>query len=314
VAITFDRPLAVCRGDRFVIRDASARRTIGGGRVLDVTPAGTLPRRGRRAPARLQLLRAIHSGTRAEALQAWLSQHPVPLVRLANGWNLRPQELDELVGQVNARVAAGIAFAAAHWARLRDDVLAAVAAVHAREPEMPGAEQQKLRRTVAPALEPDAFGAVVEELLAEAALARRGAFLALPSHTAELGKDQRVRWERIKPLLIDRKFEPPRVRDIARETGIPEVEVRSLLRTVARVGEVTLVALDHFFLTTAVAQLADTAAELSRSNGAARAADFRNRIGTGRKLAIQILEFFDRAGYTHRVNDDHIVRRANPWR
>jgi selenocysteine-specific elongation factor len=314
VAITLDRPLAACRGDRFVIRDASARRTIGGGRVLDVTPVGALARRGRRAPARLELLASVRDDPPATALRTWLAQQPVPLARLANAWNLRPDESEALLGAAEARVAAGIAFATSHWRRLREQVLAAVDATHQREPEMPGVEQQKLRRTVAPALDPDAFGAVLDELLAGGALARRGAFLALPSHKAELGRDQRVRWERIKPLLVDRKFEPPRVRDIARETGIPEVEVRHLLRTVSRVGDVTLVALDHFFLTSSVAQLADIAAELSQRDGAARAAEFRNRIGTGRKLAIQILEFFDRAGYTHRVRDDHIVRRANLWR
>jgi selenocysteine-specific elongation factor len=314
VAITLDRPLAACRGDRFVIRDASARRTIGGGRVLDVTPAGALPRRGRRAPARLQLLASIRDQSPAVALQSWLAQQPVPLPRLADAWNLRAEELGALVDVTRARVAANIAFAAEHWSRLRGEVLTTIEAGHRREPEMPGVDQQKLRRAVAPALDPEAFGAAIDELLGEAALVRRGSFLALPTHKAELGKDQRVRWERIKPLLIDRKFDPPRVRDVARETGIPEVEVRNLLRTVARVGDVTLVALDHFFATAAVAQLADIAAELSAQHGAARAAEFRDRIGTGRKLAIQILEFFDRAGYTHRVRDDHIVRRANPWR
>jgi selenocysteine-specific elongation factor len=297
-----------------VVRDASARRTIGGGAVLDVTPIGTTARRGRRSPTRLQLLSSIRDDSPAVALQAWLAQQPVPLPRLANAWNLRGAELVSLLEGAGARVAADIAFAAGHWNRLRGETLAAVEAAHRREPEMPGVEQLKLRRTVAPALDADAFGAVVDELLGEAALVRRGAFLALPSHKAELAKDQRVRWERIKPLLVDRKFEPPRVRDIARETGIPEIEVRNLLRTVARVGDVTLVALDHYFLTTAVAQLADIAAELSKQHGAARAAEFRDRIGSGRKLAIQILEFFDRAGYTHRVRDDHIVRRENPWR
>jgi selenocysteine-specific elongation factor len=314
VAISLDRPLAACRGDRFVVRDASARRTIGGGAVLDVTPIGSTARRGRRSPARLHLLSSIRDDGPVVALQAWLAQQPLPLPRLANVWNLRGDELDSLLQGAGARVAAGIAFAAGHWKRLRAEALAAVEATHLREPEMPGIEQLKLRRAVAPALDPDAFGAVVDELLGEAALARRGAFLALPGHKAELGKDQRVRWERIKPLLVDRKFEPPRVRDIARETGIPELEVRNLLRTVARVGDVTLVALDHFFLTTAVVQLADIAAELSKQHGAARAAEFRDRIGTGRKVAIQILEFFDRAGYTHRVRDDHVVRRENPWR
>ena len=39
-----------------------------------------------------------------------------------------------------------------------------------------------------------------------------------------------------------------------------------------------------------------------------RAAAFRDRIGLGRKRAIQILEFFDRIGYTRRARDDHRIR------
>jgi len=74
-----------------------------------------------------------------------------------------------------------------------------------------------------------------------------------------------------------------------------------------------LVAHDHFFDTSAVRAMADIARELNERNGAARAAEFRDRIGTGRKVAIQILEFFDRVGYTRRVRDDHLVRRDNPW-
>ena len=179
---------------------------------------------------------------------------------------------------------------------------------------MPGVEQQRLRRMIAPALDIDVFGSLIDELLERSSLQRRGAFLALPTHTATLGKDQRVRWERIKPLLDDRKFDPPRVRDIARDTGIPEVEVRHLLKTVARTGDVAQVAHDHFFLTTAVAELADIAGNVAERHGAARAAEFRDQIATGRKLAIQILEFFDRVGYLRRVRDDHLVRRANPWR
>jgi selenocysteine-specific elongation factor len=314
VAFALDRPLAVARGDRFVIRDGAAQRTIGGGVVLDAAPLGTAPRRGRRAPARLALLAALRDAAPNTALGAWLVREPVPLARLATLWNLRDDERDALLAASGARVAAGIAFAAARWRELRDGVLQAVAQTHQREPELPGVEQQRLRRIVAPSIDTEAFSAVLDELLAEGVLVRRGAFLATPAHKAELGRDQRVRWERVKPLLLDRRFDPPRVRDIARATGIAEIEVRSLLATVARVGEVTLVAHDHFFVTEAVRELADIAAQVAAETGVARAAEFRDRIGTGRKLAIQILEFFDRVGYTRRVHDDHIVRRANPWR
>ncbi|MFN8820679.1 MAG: SelB C-terminal domain-containing protein, partial [Betaproteobacteria bacterium] len=183
-----------------------------------------------------------------------------------------------------------------------------------REPEMPGLEQNRLRRMVAPALPQEAVSTLVDELLAAGRLLRRGAFVALPGHQAELARDERLRWEKLKPLLMGQRFEPPRVRDLARDTGLAETEVRSLLKRVARVGEVTLVAQDHFFMTDAVQAMADIAGELAATHGAARAAEFRDRIGTGRKLAILILEFFDRVGYTRRVRDDHVLRRDNPWR
>jgi selenocysteine-specific elongation factor len=39
-----------------------------------------------------------------------------------------------------------------------------------------------------------------------------------------------------------------------------------------------------------------------------RAARFRDRTGLGRKRAIQVLEFFDRVGYTRRARDAHRLR------
>jgi selenocysteine-specific elongation factor len=310
VSIAVESPLVACRGDRFVVRDASARRTLGGGVLLDIAP----PSRGKRKPERLALLAALRTQAGVAALPAWLAAEPVPVARLAGGWNLRPDEAAAALAAVGARVAAGTAFAAERWAALRQKTLTAVAATHEREPEMPGLEQNRLRRMVAPALAADVIADLIDDLLADGTLVRRGAFLALPSHKAELGKDERVRWEKIKPLLMESRFDPPRVRDIAKATGIAEGEVRALLKRVARVGEVTLVAPDHFFLTDAVAQMADYAAELIAQHGAARAAEFRDRIGTGRKIAIQILEFFDRVGFTRRVRDDHLLRRDNPWR
>jgi len=39
-----------------------------------------------------------------------------------------------------------------------------------------------------------------------------------------------------------------------------------------------------------------------------QAASFRDATGLGRKRAIQLLEFFDRIGYTRRVKDVHLLR------
>ncbi|MGE5493544.1 MAG: SelB C-terminal domain-containing protein, partial [Actinomycetota bacterium] len=98
------------------------------------------------------------------------------------------------------------------------------------------------------------------------------------------------------------------VRDVARATGMGEESVRSLFKRLARFGEVYPVAHDHYFTAAAVADLAQRVAGLCEQEGAARAAPLRDQIGGGRKVAIQILEFFDRIGYTRRVKDNHVLR------
>jgi selenocysteine-specific elongation factor len=62
--ITVDRDICALAGDRFILRDASARHTIGGGRVLDIFP----PSRKRRSAERLAMLAALADDNPATAL------------------------------------------------------------------------------------------------------------------------------------------------------------------------------------------------------------------------------------------------------
>ncbi|NDF04363.1 MAG: selenocysteine-specific translation factor, partial [Betaproteobacteria bacterium] len=191
--------------------------------------------------------------------------------------------------------------------------VSAIDETHTREPEMPGLELQRLRRMGFAQLSPEAYEALIQAVLATGDLVQRGAFLARPAHKAELDATEEALWQRIRPLLADAPFNPPRVRDIAKGLNLPEGQVRNHLRKVARIGDVTLVALDHFFLTESVAQLADIAQTIHAREGALLAADFRDAIGGGRKVAIHILEFFDRVGFSRRLKDNHLIRRSNPW-
>lgn len=64
----------------------------------------------------------------------------------------------------------------------------------------------------------------------------------------------------------------------------------------------------HRLTVTKLTRLADLITRKSR-DGRFTAPAFRDRIGTGRKLAIEILEFFDRTGVTLREGD---LRRVRP--
>ncbi|MCX7180646.1 MAG: selenocysteine-specific translation elongation factor, partial [Proteobacteria bacterium] len=283
--ILLDQPIGTLIHDRFILRDQSAIRTLGGGRVLDIFP----PTRHKRAAARLALLRLCALDDSALALQEALDQQPtgVDLDRYALCRNLvdndaQWSDLDlRVVGESGKR----IGFSRANWSRLAERALAALAAEHQRAPEMIGVEHDRLRRLTLPGLPRNAFDCLVADLSGSGKLHQTGGWLHLPEHHATLSSADAELWKQLKPQFAAQPFQPPRVRDVADASGIAEEAVRKLLQRVARVGQIYPVAKDHFFLAEAVASLAGHVDVLCDREGATRAAQLRDIIGGGRKVS-----------------------------
>ncbi|ATE62099.1 selenocysteine-specific translation elongation factor [Thauera sinica] len=317
VQAVLDRPVFACHGDRVVIRDAAGRETLGGGRVLDPFPSA----RHRRRPERLALLAALEDADPAARLAALLEAAPAGLDadEVAAAHNLPGDGWRALLpaGAVALPRPANRLLGAAAWARLGDAILARLAAHHADFADEPGVERERLRRMCAPQLPSPAFQARLEALLADGLIGRAGSAWHLPAHTAELGAADRARADELIARLAAGGFDPPWVRDLAAACALAEADVRSLLRRLAMRGEVFQVVRDLFYARGNVAEMQAIAAGLAAGDDRRiRAADFRDRIGGGRKRAIQILEFFDRVGYTRRVGEGqrraHVLRGEPP--
>jgi len=304
--ISVDRDIGALAGDRFILRDASARHTIGGGVVLDIFP----PSRKKSSPERLAMLAALADPDPAPALQLAAEQQAagVALPPFALNRNLDSAALGDLCRRLNLKVVGDTAFAPARWLELEARLLAALAAEHERAPDLTGVERDRLRRLTLPTLSRPAFDALLAVPLADGRIAQTNAWLHLPEHRVQLATADRDLWLTLKPLLAADPCNPPRVRDVAKATGIAEETVRTLFKRIARHGDAWPVAHDHYFTAAAVADLARRVAALNARDGCARAAPLRNEIGGGRKVAIHILEFFDRIGYTRRVRDTHMLR------
>ncbi|MNO60605.1 Selenocysteine-specific elongation factor [compost metagenome] len=84
--------------------------------------------------------------------------------------------------------------------------------------------------------------------------------------------------------------------------------MRLLLRKLARLGLLHQVVRDLFYPEATLRQLASHALQLRGDTGIIQAATFRDRIGIGRKRSIQLLEYFDRIGFTRRIGNEHRIR------
>jgi selenocysteine-specific elongation factor len=71
---------------------------------------------------------------------------------------------------------------------------------------------------------------------------------------------------------------------------------------------------DLFYARESIGELAAIVGRIAHEDGAGTAARYRDAVGVGRKRSIQILEFFDRVGYTRRVRDAHVLRGEGGWR
>lgn len=313
VQIVTDKPVCVLNGDRYVLRDQSATRTLGGGRIVDPFP----PARNRRTPARLAELCAMQEAHPAAALAQILqnSAAGMDLARFSRSRNIRQEEAQALWQSLSIRVIATpsvtMGLTRAQGTELKQRIVNRLAEDHRQAPDSLGPDRARLHRMTLPALARPVFSVLLDELLAAGQIAQSGPWLHLPEHKVALTAAEEKLWRHILPMLQHTPFQPPRVRDIAGELSVTEGAVRILLRRVARIGEAYLVAHDHYFTKDAVATLSAIVRNLAEAHECVRAAEFRDRIGVGRKLAIHILEFFDRIGYTRRTGDDHRLRQEN---
>jgi selenocysteine-specific elongation factor len=302
--LVLNEPLWLVENDQLIIRDSNAQQTLGGGRVVLLNNK----KRGKRQPDYLNWLQQLAAAESDEAsLQAHLLHHPAEYADLAWSRQLSDSALDALLANVSS-VRLGSALMATEQATLwQQRLLEALAAFHQQHPEVPGIGRDRLRRVALPHQPPEQVIALIDQLLAQGQLQHQHGWLHLPDFEPCFNPHEAALWQQVGPLFSD---QPLWVRDIAVASQQDEETIRSLLLTAARLGHVTAIVRDRYYRSDQIQIFADLIRQRAANGGSTSAADFRNQLGTGRKIAVQILEFFDRTGFTRRRGNDHLLRDA----
>jgi selenocysteine-specific elongation factor len=312
VQLRTDAPLPALAGDRFILRDVSAQRTLGGGHVVD--PFAPPPRR--RDAARAATLSALDQDSPAQAFTALLATtaNGVDLARFARRANLDRPALDALCADARAVVLGREhprAFEAARVVAAREALVAAVQAFHRTQPQANGIEVVQLARTAVPALPDDVLQDLLRETVAQRQLELSGGRVRLPGFDAAANAADEALWSRVAPLLSRVPQSPPQVREIAQSLRVDEKPLQAMLQRRVRRGELVRVDEQRVFLREAIVALAGVAERVAAAapGGRFNAAAFRDAAGIGRGLAIQVLEHLDGAGVTMRLGDERRLRR-----
>jgi selenocysteine-specific elongation factor len=302
------RPVSAAHGDRLIVRDQSASRTLGGGVVVDPVPQ-RLPRTEQDA-----VLAALDWQDLAGAADV-LVKHSARGLDL--NWLSRVYQVPQasVIGHLPAYALVvqsepPRAFAERHVAALRQSLVERVGHFHVQHRAKGAIELATLRADVAPCIPADAFAALVKRVATEAGLQLQGSRLRAAGHDSTDNPRDLLLWQRAVPLLMEAHARIPSVRELAAMLQMSPEPLRDLLHRKTAVGVLVKLTPERFALPSTLQALAQCARQTaqSRPDGLFSAADFRDAIGTGRTLAIEILECLDRQGVTQRRGDSRCIR------
>ena len=312
VQLIADRPLAALHGDRFIIRDQSAARTIGGGSVVDPFAPATR----RNSAARRAQLAALEHAAPDASLAALLACSPqgVDLTQFECAFNLTAERIEALTRQLGTTIVGKdqrVALPQAMVDTIKQRVLEALTSFHRESPQALGAEIETLRKSLAPALAATTFVALLRELADQRKIEVTGSLARLPRHVATANPADEKMWQTIKPVLDAAGFKVPALRDLTVSTQLKEALLKDFLYRKSRTNELIRVGAERFYPRATLAQLAALAQTVAQaaSGGQFTVAQFRDASGIGRTLAMEILECLDRLGITQRIGDIRKMRK-----
>ncbi|WP_034949104.1 selenocysteine-specific translation elongation factor [Erwinia oleae] len=299
--LILDTPLWLADNDRLILRDINARETLAGARVIQLWPK----KRGKRQPDYLAWLHALAEANEEHQTLSLLLQRPMRVSDLAWTRQLTVTALEAAMAALQP-VKAGryllLPETAIAW---QQKVLSTLGAWHQDNGDRPGLGRERLRRVTLPD-QPEEVGLTLIDLLTgQGRLSNNRGWLHLPGFMMRFEADEQALWQRAEPLFADEAWW---VRDIATSLNAEETLTRRTLRKAAQAGLIVAIVKDRYFSGDRMQQFADLIRSRAAGGESTSAADFRDRLGIGRKLAVQILEFFDRSGFTRRKGNAHLLR------
>jgi len=299
--------LIVARGDRFIIRGADVRgglRVIGGGRVINTS--------GTRLKARPEVVEGLRRweaamGNSAALLAEAVREAPQGITPVAAARSaLLPMDTATELGKqhVNGRIF--LQTATGRWLHrdrvkeMADQLCERLAAFHKEHPQHVGPTADDVRKEL------DWPGEVFEIVVGPGSagrLVRQEKWLRLATHKVSVSDGDSALLKKVEIALRDGDRNPPQPAELAQKLGLSEKEVRDVLVRLTQQSVAVKVEGELWFHRDIIVKAAEGVRRMFAERKNFTTMDFRDMLGTSRKYAVPMLDYFDALAITRRVGN-----------
>ena len=318
VQLRLVEPVALVRGDRFIVRQPSPGVTVGGGQVIDPHPG----RRHRRFRSEvIAKLATLARGSPSEILlQSLETSQPCQLRTLIERSGLAKEDaghaLQELLdGQqvlvLDSRIEKvpktqylvannPYLISALGWEKLLSKLIIALRDYHQRHPLRQGMPREELKSQLK--LSTKLLNEVASRAVSEGRLMDEEATLRLPEHQVEFSPDQEGQ---VRGLLAAFKKNPYTTPSVTDSEAMVGAEVLSAL---IQQGKLVQISEDVLFLKETYEEMVKQVIEHIKDKGSITVAQVRDMFAASRKYALSLMEHLDERRVTRRVGDERVLR------
>jgi len=308
VQFQLESPVAALRGDRFILRLYSPMVLLGGGTVLDPNA-----RRHKRHDERtLQRLEVLKGGSlEAQAAQVILDRGlaPASAEDVAGALGCTRDEAVQVLQALDVHgdvTALGDRYLHADAVRdARERAVRVLSEFHRQWPLRQGMPKEELRSRAAAKCDPKVWNALLDAWVAEGAIKLSGSLAALGSHEVTFSEHERRTAERIEDAYRRGWLDPPSQQAVLDEVGGPEAA--EVFAALVEQGRLVKIGEALYLHSEAVAEAESRLRGILAEQETITVAQFRDAIGSSRKVAVPLLEYFDSARVTRRVGDVRVL-------
>ena len=302
--LRFAEPTLLLPADRFIVRQFSPVITIGGGVVLDASPAA----RRQRVENALAFLQTIREGPPERILAARVARrgaNGLQLNDVIGEMNIRWEEVTKLAGKAGVVQCDQLLLSPDAFAKAKADTLQALKKFHDANPLVAGMSKEELRDRVS--LISEVFHGVLGKLTEERKLEVTGEVVHLQGRGVVMKDEEAESKKIIEQAFASAGLKVPSLKDVLAGLKVDKTRAQKIVTLLLRDKVLTKISEELVFHQSALADLRQKIAALKTTTPKIDVARFKDMTGVTRKYAIPLLEYLDRERVTRRVGDERVI-------
>jgi selenocysteine-specific elongation factor len=303
IQLALSAPVAVIRGDRYILRRPSPGETIGGGIILDSHPGRRHRRFREDVTSRFQ---ALSQGTPDDLILNTLSRlGPTPSKNLIDRAGLPKEEAEAAIRMLitDGRIIdlGKVLLTPPAWNALRNRLLEILENYHRNAPLRAGMEREAVRSKLQTT--PAVFNVMVDEFKAANLLVENGTLLKLPGHEIMFSTEEEAAIAQLMDQFKRQGILSPSVKECKAVVG------DGIYYALVDLGRLKSISEDVVYTAELYDQLLNQLTSHLHQTGSISAPEARDLLGASRKYAIALLEHMDELRITRRSGDIRLPAR-----